>query len=812
MKRAHALAFVVLMATGGMQRVLTDVRRAAGGPAESGGDTCAAEEGGAACRDDTRNRSVRRAAAGGGAAAAAVERPWRRKNPHVAGVLASESSILRGVLADVRRAAGGPAECGGNTCAAEEGGAACRDDTRNRSVRRAAAGGGAAAAAVERPWRRKNPHVAGVLASEFDPTSDEGRLFSLSSVETMEQLLHGRRADAGGGFEMSWLRRRAHALAFIVLMAAGGVLTDVRRAAGGPAESGGDTCAAEEGGAACRDDTRNRSVRRAAAGGGAAAAAVERPWRRKNPHVAGVLASEFDPTSDEGRLFSLSSVETMEQLLHGRRADAGGGFEMSWLAPNQESRKHKNLHSRFSKKDDAKRAHALAFIVLMAAGGVLADVRRAAGGPAESGGDTCAAEEGGAACRDDTRNRSVRRAAAGGGAAAAAVERPWRRKNPHVAGVLASEFDPTSDEGRLFSLSSVETMEQLLHGRRADAGGGFEMSWLAPTAPAKHPSDGGTVETTLTSILREWLGSVQTYAGMRELRASVIGAGDLLGLPLQLLSDRFARVSLSDVGFGVTQGALQSGPEDLPGKVSYFKEDVTGLLPSFRWKCEYLFGVVDNPEQAFEVISEYIESDSFFPAHLTHDTPYNSSLRHVPSGDVVIVNLLFHTLGESFLSHLTHELTRLKAARWPSIPDAGASLGPAAAALHRKLTRHVARRVAEKMTRNPNRKLLVLLSPLLQREVAAEGPEGGGGAGHPGRVLRRWGGDEDVVEYFEGLDGAAVVHRSEATMVGARWTKGGKAYLREDTVAITALSYGEELSMEAWLELARSGNSAMWTG
>ncbi|KAJ9454558.1 hypothetical protein DIPPA_08530 [Diplonema papillatum] len=49
-------------------------------------------------------------------------------------------------------------------------------------------------------------------------------------------------------------------------------------------------------------------------------------------------------------------------------------------------------------------------------------------------------------------------------------------------------------------------------------------------------------------------------------------------------------------------------------------------------------------------------------------------------------------------------------------------------------------------------------------------------------------------------------------MVGARWTKGGKAYLRADTVAITALSYGEELSMEAWLELARSGNSALWTG
>eukprot|EP01064_Diplonema_japonicum_P021112 TRINITY_DN30661_c0_g1_i1.p1 TRINITY_DN30661_c0_g1~~TRINITY_DN30661_c0_g1_i1.p1 ORF type:complete len:417 (+),score=41.89 TRINITY_DN30661_c0_g1_i1:55-1305(+) len=365
-----------------------------------------------------------------------------------------------------------------------------------------------------------------------------------------------------------------------------------------------------------------------------------------------------------------------------------------------------------------------------------------------------------------------------------------REQLPDV--VMEEEFNPESGEGTLFKLSSIDTLEEVEEDKRG------EREYI--------DNDTTAVKKNFMEIFEKYRSTTENHAGMREFRASILGSGDLTGIPLDIMKD-FTEVDLYDAAPSATYKALRKFPE-LSSTASVIREDITGLLPSFRWKCEYLFGIVDTPKQAFSLLRKYIDSDRFYPKHLGYDVGYNSSLRSLSTSDVIVVNTLFHELGDGFVRHLSTEMRRLKQEAWPGMESPVAGLGGSVSTLSAKLRSKLVDRIKYKISLNPNRVLLILLT--LDRSTRYSVHPVTGALQFP-HILRKGNSERNVIQAFNTSE-AVTLHDSSATMVSYRVKEGERLYAVEETVRATAFTYHNEFNMEQWLESLRSGNAAMWAG
>eukprot|EP01060_Flectonema_neradi_P035666 TRINITY_DN6627_c0_g1_i1.p1 TRINITY_DN6627_c0_g1~~TRINITY_DN6627_c0_g1_i1.p1 ORF type:complete len:406 (+),score=83.22 TRINITY_DN6627_c0_g1_i1:57-1274(+) len=360
-----------------------------------------------------------------------------------------------------------------------------------------------------------------------------------------------------------------------------------------------------------------------------------------------------------------------------------------------------------------------------------------------------------------------------------------------VRDMIEKEFDPTSEEGSLFQLSSMESLDMLSRKEYFESREG----------------DTKSVEAAFTECYNLWKDTADDYSGMREFKGAIIGAGDLRGIPLNLFKN-YEEVALADVSLQLTQESLSNSPDpSVTRSMSFFQEDVTGMIGGFRWKTEYLFGIVDSQSKAYKAIADYIESPKFYPEHQQFDTPFNSSLRYASTSDVIVVNLLLHQLGPVYINHLTSEIQRLKGERWNNVGGKLVEgLGLSTVTLHKKLTNRFVSEMVRKMGFNPNRKMLVIIS--LEKQVEIQ--ENLNGEVLRSSVLRNGNVDTDAINKFK--ENGTMLYDSTATMVSRRWEENGFHHKLEETVRITGITYGTEMTFKDYLDSINDGrNSEMYT-
>ena len=360
-----------------------------------------------------------------------------------------------------------------------------------------------------------------------------------------------------------------------------------------------------------------------------------------------------------------------------------------------------------------------------------------------------------------------------------------------VQSMIENEFDPTSEEGILFQISSMESLDILA---RRD---------FTPT----QEGDTTDVETAFTECYNLWKSTADNYSGMRDFKGAIIGAGDLKGIPINLFKD-YEEVALADVSLESTRDAIVNLPDPTAARaMSFFQEDVTGMIGGFRWKTEYLFGIVETQDKAYEAISDYIESPYFYPKHQQYDTPFNSSLRYASTSDVIVINLMLHQLGPVYISHLGSELRRLKSERWNNVVGLlNQGLGMSTVTLHNKLRRRFVSELTRKMSYNPNRKLLIIITLDKQIEYMVDDSN----TVLRQSVIRNGNVDTDIIDLFK--SNGTLLSETTSTMTTRRWESNGQRFKLDETVRITGITFNDEMTFQEYLESIRNGrNSEMYT-
>ena len=334
--------------------------------------------------------------------------------------------------------------------------------------------------------------------------------------------------------------------------------------------------------------------------------------------------------------------------------------------------------------------------------------------------------------------------------------------------MVKQEFDPTSEEGQLYLLSALEFHAELV-GKQQN------MYAVDDTTLALNRNDTRESEELINGMIDSFMKDCDGFEGMREYRVAVLGSGDLLGIDLTRFED-FEEISLADVNIYNTQLALGDDRyTTLHGKASLHREDISGILPAFRWKTEHIYGVVDTPEEAYQYLSQYIRSETFLPDHLRYDTGFNSSMRYIPHSDIIVVNQLFHEVGYGFVKHLQSEMVRLKNRAWgTTATEVFMGLSDAAGVLQEKVEERVFDELVRKMALNKNRKCLIFIS--LQRET--EWTESEDGTRSDPIITRTADGDSRFVKRFAAL-GDEVSTGREESMVVRRWVEDGVQKIRE---------------------------------
>ena len=365
--------------------------------------------------------------------------------------------------------------------------------------------------------------------------------------------------------------------------------------------------------------------------------------------------------------------------------------------------------------------------------------------------------------------------------------------------MLTQEFDPLSAEGELYKLSSLDTLEDIFRAVRLR------------TSPADllppQPADTAAVEGLVAGLLRRYSEGLERYEGIRELRACVLGSGDMKGVDVAAF-EGFEEVSLADVDVDAGLGTVSAGGS-MEGRLSLHREDLTGLLAAFRWKTEYLYGVVDSPAAAWEVLSRYLSGDGLIPEHTQYDTGFNSSLGYVALSDVVVFNMVMPEVAWGFQEHLVSEMLRLKAPAWGiSRSDIQQGISGAWGTAADRIADHLFARVLKKVSLSKQRRLVLFLSLRQRVDYKYDGATGE-------RFERREvaSGNADQ-RYLDTLNEVGTpMGTGEETMVTKRWAdEEGQHYLREDTVHVSGFTIGKELPLQEWLDNMKSGMAELYSG
>eukprot|EP00756_Hemistasia_phaeocysticola_P064492 Hpha_TRINITY_DN7838_c0_g1::TRINITY_DN7838_c0_g1_i1::g.185728::m.185728 len=360
--------------------------------------------------------------------------------------------------------------------------------------------------------------------------------------------------------------------------------------------------------------------------------------------------------------------------------------------------------------------------------------------------------------------------------------------------LIKEEFDPHSKEGSLFMVSAVDmhaiyAREQ----RERQEGRGAGMHPEEVTA-----EDREAVRQMFTDAMEQVMDGVNMFGGMRELRGSVLGSGSLGAINISAFS-KFEEVVLADVQSMLSQRAVQEQAGDdwaLQHKFQFYREDVTGLIPSFRWRCENLFGVADNEDEAMDLLQGFFRK-GVIPEHMQHTTIGNTTMRYVPRSDVIVINQLLHELAPLFVTHLSKELHRLKSQKWASAgADMYRKLGHAGTEVLQTITSYLIDRIVRLISWKKTRTVIFIVS--LGRQVEVRQKEGDDAF----KMVKRRDHSDHV--WIERLLKAKVgdprlVYENSANWTSARWTRGETKFWREEEIHLTGIAFGHDPSEKDWL-------------
>eukprot|EP01065_Artemidia_motanka_P001898 TRINITY_DN10884_c1_g1_i1.p1 TRINITY_DN10884_c1_g1~~TRINITY_DN10884_c1_g1_i1.p1 ORF type:complete len:501 (+),score=160.49 TRINITY_DN10884_c1_g1_i1:64-1566(+) len=368
--------------------------------------------------------------------------------------------------------------------------------------------------------------------------------------------------------------------------------------------------------------------------------------------------------------------------------------------------------------------------------------------------------------------------------------------------LIHEEFDPTSREGALFQISGIDMHAGVARTQRERQEGRSS----GQSGELADPADKSAVREMFARNMEKLMEGVDDYSGMRELRASILGSGNMEAIDTGAFR-KFEEVVCADVQHSISQQGVgrQTGEDwDLHRRFTYYREDVTGLIPSFRWRCENLFGVADDPEEAYQLLRDYFTGDKFLPEHLKYTKLHNATMRYVPRSDVIVINLLLQEIGVLFVNHLASELDRLKSHRWPGAgSDIYRKLGEGGSAVIEKVTTYLIRRILKLIRKRVGRTVIVVMSlgrTVEHRQKADEEKPFS-------MVRRREHNDHQWIDMLLEADfgDPKIVAEDSAQWTAARWKRGETQHWREEEIHLTAISYGQDVSQREWLNMLSKG-------
>lgn len=364
--------------------------------------------------------------------------------------------------------------------------------------------------------------------------------------------------------------------------------------------------------------------------------------------------------------------------------------------------------------------------------------------------------------------------------------------------LINEEFDPLSKEGSLFMVSAVDMHAIFARDQREQQEG----RGMGMQAEEVTPEDRVAVRQMFTEAMEQVMGDFNKFGGMRELRGSVLGSGSLGAINISAFKD-FEEVVLADVQSSISQRAVQEQAGDDWGttrKFHYYREDVTGLIPSFRWRCENLFGVAKDESESNELLANFFRK-GIIPQHMKYTTLGNTTLRYVPRSDVIVINQLFHELAPLFVTHLSKELTRLKSEKWAN-PGSGLyrKLGDAAGQGMNTITSYLVDRIIRLIAWKKTRTVIFIVS--LGRQVEYRKKEADA---EPFKMVKRRGPSDHMwIDRFLQADGEKV-YEGSAEWTAARWKRGGTSYWREEEIHLTGIAFGNDPPEKEWMSMLFKG-------